>query len=175
MSVRTAWEIAALEDVRLAPSPRQQRPAPGPVCAAGLLLTPPGPPAKDPGAADRRGAPHSWGRFSSALGCSVAFQPPATPPLLAGHRWAGAWVPLGSSLVPALAPALGTRAGAFALQQGQATPVPQPQAAEDTLGKSAGPFLPQGLRQAPRAGVATGPSRRGRGGGPGHTEPPSRA
>lgn len=97
MSVCTAWEIAALEDVRLAPSPRQQRPAPGPVRAASLLLTLPGPPAKDPGAAGRGGPHPQPGPCSPALGCSNS-APPRLP--LLGHRWAGAWVSLRHSMFP---------------------------------------------------------------------------
>lgn len=93
MSARTAWEIAALEDVRLAPSPRQQQPAPAP-CVRPASASPLPGPAEDPGAADREVLTRGWGRFSSALGCSVAYRP--SPPPLAGHRWAGAWV----SLVP---------------------------------------------------------------------------
>ena len=102
MSVRTAWEIAALEDVRLAPSPRQQRPAPGPVCAAGLLLTLPGAPAEDPGAADRRGARLGPVFPSSRLFCGFSALRAPRP---LRDRWAGAWVCLGPSLFPP--PALG--------------------------------------------------------------------
>lgn len=94
MSVRTAWEIAALEDVSLAPSPRQQRPAPGPVCAAGRLLTLPGPPAEDPGAADRTGARLGLAFPSSRLFCG--FSALSAPPLL----WDTGGQELGSVSVP---------------------------------------------------------------------------
>ncbi|XP_054942957.1 disabled homolog 2-interacting protein isoform X1 [Physeter macrocephalus] len=79
LSVRTAWEIAALEDVRLAPSPRQQQPAPAP-CVRPASASPLPGPAEDPGAADREVLTRGWGRFPSALGCSVAYRPSPPPP-----------------------------------------------------------------------------------------------
>lgn len=91
-----------------------------------------------------RGTPHSWGRFSSALGCSVAFQP--SPPPLAGPRWAGAWVSL---CLPVPSPSPGYKSWDIcpAAESGpiQSYPSAQPQEAEETLGKSAEPFLPPGL------------------------------
>lgn len=145
------------------------------MCAAGLLLTPPGPPAKDPGAADRPGAAPQLGPvfLSSRLFCSFSALPTPTCGTQVGRS-------LGSSgffPVPSPSPSPGHKSWGVcpAAEPGpaRATPLPQPQAAEDTPGKSAEPFLSQGLRHAARAGVALGPSRRGRGGGPSHTEPPS--
>lgn len=92
MSVRTAWEIAALEDVRLAPSPRQQQPAPARVCG-GLCLTPPGPSLGPRRCRQGRGTPQRGAHpLSARLFCSWS----ALPTPLVGHKWAGAWV----SLVP---------------------------------------------------------------------------
>lgn len=108
MSVRTAWEIAALEDVRLAPSPRPRQPAPAPVRAAGLCLTLPGPP-RTQALQTGEGPTHGWGRCPSAPGCSVACGPSPLPPApaLVGHRWAGTWV----SLVPVPTPDPGESRG----------------------------------------------------------------
>lgn len=108
LSVRTAWEIAALEDVRLAPSPRPRQPAPAPVRAAGLCLTLPGPP-RTQALQTGEGPTHGWGRCPSAPGCSVACGPSPLPPApaLVGHRWAGTWV----SLVPVPTPDPGESRG----------------------------------------------------------------
>ena len=134
----------------------------------------PGPQPRTQALQTGEGHPHSWGRFSSALGCSVAFQP--SPPLLAGHRWAGAWVPLGSSLFSAPALALGTRAEVFAPQQSQGQPGPPFCLSLRQLRRPwervLSPSCPRGWRHAARAGVATGPSRRGRGEARPH-QPPS--
>lgn len=90
MSVRTAWEIAALEDVRLAPSPRQQQPAPARVCG-GLCLTPPGPSLGPRRCRQGRGTPQRGAHpLSARLFCSWS----ALPAPLVGHKWAGAWVSL---------------------------------------------------------------------------------
>lgn len=88
LSVRTAWEIAALADVRLAPSPRQQRPAPAPRAAA--ASSPSRPPPRTPALQPGEGHPPLGPVFlSSGLFCSLSALP------LAGPRWAGGWVSLG--------------------------------------------------------------------------------
>lgn len=158
MSVRTAWEIAALEDVRLAPSPRQQRPAPGPVRAASLLLTLPGPPAKDPGAAGRGGPHPQPGPCSPALGCSNSAALPAP------HFWdiGGQGLGLSPSFHVSI-PSLGNLGKSWAfvpqqLQGWQPPPLPQPQEAQETLRKRAEPSLPPGpgLPQSPAGGSVGG-------------------
>lgn len=161
MSVRTAWEIAALEDVRLAPSPRQQRPAPGPVCAAAASSPFPGAPSQGPGAADREGHTPQLGPVSLSsrlFGSYSACRPHLRD---TGGQELGS---LGPSLFPA--PALDTKVRPLprsrdVLSQGQ----PSASGSEETLGKSAEPFLPRAWRRGARAGVATEPARRARGGG----------
>lgn len=154
--------LAALEDVRLAPSPRQQRPAPGP-CAASLLLTLPGPQPRTQALQTGEGHTPQLGPvfLSSRLFCSI----PASPPPLVGHRWAGAWVSLGPSLFPA--PTLGTRAGAFAPQQSQGrTRAPLCLSLSQLrrpLGRMLSPSCPRAGRDAARAGFASEPGRRERG------------
>lgn len=105
-----------------------------------------------------RGTPHSWGRFSSALGCAVAFPP--SPPPLAGPRWAGAWVSLCPSLFPA--PALGTRAGTVAPQPSQglsrATPLISLRKQRSPLERAPSPSCPWGWTRADH--VATEPTRK---------------
>lgn len=107
-----------------------------------------------------RGTPHSWGRFSSALGCPVAFQPPC--PHLRDIGGAGAWVSPG----PAPQQSQG---------EARATPLPQPQEAEETLGKSTEPFLPQGLEACHQGWGCHRAHQQGEWGrgGPDHTGPPS--
>lgn len=164
--MRTAWEIAAPEDVRLAPSPRPQRPAPGP-----CVRPPPPHPSRGPQPRTRRcrqgrGTPPSWGRFSSALGCSACPLPHLRD---IGGQVLGS---LGPSLFPAPAP--DTQAGPWprsrdGLSQGQ----PSASGSEETLGKSAEPVLPQGLetwRQGWGCHGAHQEGERGRG-GPDHTAP----
>lgn len=86
MSVRTAWEIAALEDVRLAFSPRQQQ---QPAAARPAQRPPshPSRPSRGPRRCRQGQGRGAAGRvfLSSRLLCSF---PPLLP--LAGRRWAGA-------------------------------------------------------------------------------------
>lgn len=80
--------------------------------------------------------------LSSRLFCSFS----APPPPLAGPRWAGAWVSL---CLPVPSPSPGYKSWDIcpAAESGpiQSYPSAQPQEAEETLGKSAEPFLPLGL------------------------------
>lgn len=107
--------------------------------------------------------------LSSRLFCSI----PASPPPLMRHRWAGAWVSLGPSLFPA--PTLGTRAGAFAPQQSQGrTRAPlclclSLSQLRRLLERALSPSCSRVWRNVTRAGVATEPTRRERGGGAAQT------
>lgn len=128
-------------------------------------------PSQGPGCCRQAwGTPHSWGRFSSALGCSVAFQP--SPPPLAGPRWAGARVSLCPSLFPA--PALGTRAGTFAPQQSQGlsrtAPLLSLRKQRRPLERAPSPSFPLGLEM--RCHDATKPTRRACAGGVAQTTLP---
>ena len=157
LSVRTAWEIAALEDVRLAPSPRPRQPAPAPMRAAGLCLTLPGPP-RTQALQTGEGPTHGWGRCPSAPGCSVACGPSPLPPApaLAGHRWAGTWSL--SSLPPPLTLGnLGARAGASIPKPG-ATPttLSHGKAGETPLPASGAGAAPPGPRVPPGRGATRG-------------------
>lgn len=137
MSVRTAWEIAALADVSLAPSPRQQRPAPARVCGR-LLLSLPGAPAKDQALQTGKGHPHSWGRFSPALGCSVAIQPAAPTCGTQAGRERGS---PGPSLFPAPAP------GLCPAETAEPAPaLPQPQEARRPWERVLSPSRPRAWR-----------------------------
>ena len=154
MRVRTAWEIAALEDVRLAPSPRPRQPAPTPVRAAGLCLTLPGPP-RTQALQTGEGPTHGWGRFPSAPGCSVACGPSPLPPVPspAGRKWAGTWVSLVLVPTPTLGN-LGARAGASIPQPG-ATPTAfsRGKAGETPLPASEAGAAPPGPRVGEQQGV----------------------
>ena len=163
MSVRTAWEIAALEDVRLAPSPRQQQPAPAP-CVRPASASPLLGPAEDPGAADREVLPRGWGRFPSALGCSVAYRPSPRPLRDIGGQEHGS---LSSLPVPTPGPGE-SQAGAGAF-----TPQPGAAPSASAVGSWGDPFLPLGLEtlhqgpgcpRAPQEGGSTA-------GGSDHTAP----
>lgn len=162
MSVRTAWEIAALEDVRLAPSPRQQRPTPAP-----CVRRPPPHPSRAPSQGPRhcrqaRGAPQLGPVFlSSRLFCSFSALPTPTCRTQVGRSLG----PSGFLPVTSPSPSPGHKSWGVCptAEPGpaRATLMPQPQAAEDSPG-----FLPQGLRHAPRAGVAKGPAGGGVGEAP---------
>lgn len=138
----------------------------------GLLLTPPGPPAKDPGTADRRGGLPQLGLvfLSSRLFCSFSALPAPACRTQVGRSLG----PSGFFPVTSPSPSPGHKSWGVCPKAGpgpaRATLMPQPQAAEDTLG-----FLHQGLRHAPKAWSCHRPSRRGYGGGPNHTKPPPRA
>lgn len=85
-----------------------------------------------------------------SLGCSIAFWP--SQPRLAGHRWAGAWVSLCSSLSQPQAWYQSWDACPTAESgSSQSHPCAQPLEAEETLGMSAEPSCPWGWRHAARA------------------------
>lgn len=161
MSVRTAWEIAALEDVRLAPSPRPRQPAPAPVRAAGLCLTLPGPP-RTQALQTGEGPTHGWGRCPSAPGCSVACGPSPLPPApaLVGHRWAGTWV----SLVPVPTPDPGeSRGQSWGVHPAARSHPDYPQPWEswgDTPSCLWGGSCSTGTQSSPRKGSNRGPQLR---------------
>lgn len=159
LSVRTAWEIAALEDVRLAPSPRPRQPAPAPVRAAGLCLTLPGPP-RTQALQTGEGPTHGWGRCPSAPGCSVACGPSPLPPApaLVGHRWAGTWV----SLVPVPTPdpgeSRGQSWGVHPAARSHPTTLSRGKAGETPLPASGAGAAPLGPRVPPGRGATGGHS-----------------